>query len=154
MARDRDREQHIALARTRARKEGANVPASMRNAAIDYDRAMKTQRKKDRMTKRLDTLLTEPFQDSFVHALADLEHAQVRIDQMLAKLPDRERQVMRASIEGVPYTEQAAIMRISPGRVRQLYLAAVKRLGGDRFNCRSDRWSYPLQKSSARSLRC
>jgi DNA-directed RNA polymerase specialized sigma24 family protein len=151
--RDPDREQHVALARTKARKAGGNVQASARNAGIDYDRAMNTQRKKDRMTKRLDDLLTEPFQDTFLHALADLEHAQVRIEQMLAKLPDRERQVMRAALQGVPYTDLAKTMQISPTRVRQLYLTAVKRLGGDRFTCRSDKWRYTLEKSSARSLR-
>lgn len=150
--RDRDREQHIALARTKARKAGANLAASTRNAGIDYDRTMKAQRKKDRRTKRLDDLLNEPFQDTFLHALADLEHAHVRIEQMLAKLPDRERQVMRAALQGVPYTDLATTMQVSPARVRQLYLTAVKRLGGDHFTCRSDKWRYPLGKSSARCL--
>lgn len=87
MVRDHDRAQHIALARTRARKKGANVQASVRNAATDYDRTMKAQRKKDRKTKRLDDLLNEPSVPSFLDRLEIVE----QVEALLSKLDERDR---------------------------------------------------------------
>ena len=128
--RDPDREQHIALARTRARKEGANVAVSTRNAEIDYDRAAKVQRKKDRRTRRLDDLLTEPCVESFLQALMDLEHAKTKVSELLATLDFRERHIVELrAVEGWDVHEIAKLFRVTSARVYAIYRRAMKKLG-------------------------
>lgn len=128
--RDRDREQHIALARTKARKAGANLDASTRNAGIDYDRAAKVQRKKDRRTRRLDDLLTEPYVESFLQALMDLEHARTKVSELLDTLTFRERHIVELrAIDGWDASEIGRVFRVTRARVYAIYNRAMKKLG-------------------------
>ncbi len=114
--RDRDREQHIALAIARATKEGANVPASIHNAKIDYERAMKTQRKRERRTKSLETLRTEPSVPSF---LEQLEIVDI-VNSVMKMLPIETRQVLAlVYLEGKPQAEVADLLCISRATLKR-----------------------------------
>ena len=130
--RDRDREQHIALAIARATKAGANIPASINNAIIDYERTMKVQAKKDRRTKRLDDLLDEPCCESFAQAMIDMEHAKIRVYKMMHKRKGRELAVVNLhAMEGMTFADVGESLKISASRAYQLYHRAIGRLGGD-----------------------
>lgn len=85
--RDQDRSQHLALAKAKAKKAGANVPASLVNAASDYDKAAKRQKQRDRRTKRLDDLLEEPSIPSFLDQLEIID----QVESLLSKLSERDR---------------------------------------------------------------
>lgn len=87
MVRDPDRSQHMALAKAKAKKAGANVPASLVNAARDFDKTTKRQKQRDRRTKRLDDLLEEPAIPSFLDRLEIMD----QVDTLLAKLPKQDR---------------------------------------------------------------
>lgn len=123
--RDRDREQHIALARTRARKEGANVPISTRNAEIDYERTMKAQRKKERKTRRLEDLLHEPSVESHYQ---HLEHRDL-IEVLLRSInyDDRVAIVMHF-LEGYKQREIAEAMGVIPARIHQRIVKGISRM--------------------------
>ena len=155
----RARAQFIALAIVRAssklaaRDRLAIAFKAATDAAAEWDRRESRQRRNGIKTVSIDTLLDEPAQESFVQALIDREHADIRIAKLLARLPDRERTVVeRYGFQGETLQAVAKHLGVSTTRARQLYLAAVKRLGGANFTCRGDRWSYPLEKSSARCL--
>lgn len=85
--RDVDRSQHLALAKAKAKKAGANVPASLVNAARDYDKTERRQRQRARRTKRLDDLLHEPAAPSFLERLEIVD----QVDILLAKLSEQDR---------------------------------------------------------------
>lgn len=123
--RDPDREQHIALARTRARKEGANVAASTRNAEIDYERTMKAQRKKERKTRRLEDLLTEPSVESHYH---HLEHRDL-IEVLLRSINYDDRiAIVMHFLEGYKQQEIAEVMGVIPARVHQRIVKGITRM--------------------------
>jgi len=85
--RDPDRSQHLALAKAKAKKAGANVPASLVNAARDYDKTERRQKQRAKRTKRLDDLLHEPAAPSFLERLEIVD----QVDTLLAKLTEQDR---------------------------------------------------------------
>lgn len=155
----RDRAQFIAMAIIRAstkldaRNRVAVAFKAASDAAAEWDRRESRQRTHQIKTVPLDTMLDEPSQESFLQALADKEHADIRIAKLLAKLPTRERTVVeRYGFHGETLSEVAKLLGVSASRTRQLFLAAIRRLGGWYLNDRKSRWRYPLEKSSARGL--
>lgn len=123
--RDRDREQHIALAIARATKAGASIPASINNAIIDYERTMKTQSNKNRKTRRLEDLLHEPSAESHYQ---HLEHRDL-IEVLLRSINYDDRiAIVMHFLEGYQQQEIAEVMGVGPGRVGQRIRRGIYRI--------------------------
>lgn len=101
---DEDFVQHVALAVARATAQGANVEASVANAVTDWFRNMKTERKRARRTKSIETLRTEPSVPSFVEHLEAIDMAQ----QIMDLLPPED-----AKLLAMRYLEECTIREVA-----------------------------------------
>lgn len=124
MKRDPDRSQHMELAKAKAKKLGANVPASLVNAARDYDKTSRRQKQKARRTKRLDDLLEEPSIPSFLDRLEIID----QVDTLLAKLTEQDRAALTLHhLLQLSRTEVGRILGVNANTAGKLVRAARER---------------------------
>ena len=123
--RDPDRLQHLELAKAKAKKVGANVPASLVNAARDYDKTERRQKQRAKRTKRLDDLLNEPAAPSFLDQLMAVDAAHKALD----RLDDTARAaVILRYLEGRSRTAICAILNLPEEATKTILKRAIKRM--------------------------
>ena len=120
----KDRRQFVELALVKARDSGASREVVVHNALVDWSRMSKAEKKRQRKTKNIDSLLQEPAvkPDPF-KSMTDIEH----VDYLLAGLNETQRNVIvKMFLMGFTRTEIAATMQIDPQAVSDAKRHAIE----------------------------